>query len=60
MMEIRNIFQAVGSTLSSYEAATRVVNDWYDEEGLFDYDSNEYSNKYAHFCQLIWKGTISK
>ena len=46
------------STLSPEEAATRVVENWYSEEKAFDYDANEYSYKFSHFCQLIWKGGI--
>ncbi|XP_063679812.1 uncharacterized protein LOC134815227 [Bolinopsis microptera] len=49
--------QSCNSTLSTHEAATRVINNWYEEEELFDYEANEYSNNYSHFCQLIWKGS---
>ena len=48
--------QSCGSTLDTYEAATRVTNNWYSEEEEFDYDANEYTHDSSHFCQLVWKG----
>ena len=50
--------QSCGSTLDSYEAATRVTNNWYSEEEEFDYDRNEYTHDSSHFCQLVWKGKL--
>ncbi|XP_063679448.1 Golgi-associated plant pathogenesis-related protein 1-like [Bolinopsis microptera] len=49
--------QYCGSTLSAYEAGTRVTNNWYSEEDEFDYDANEFTHDTSHFSQVVWKGS---
>lgn len=34
-----------------------VVQLWYDEESLYDYDNPGFSSSTGHFTQVVWKGT---
>ncbi len=43
---------------ASYDQGrTGAVDDWYNEEPLYDYDNPGFSGETGHFTQVVWKGT---
>jgi hypothetical protein len=42
---------------SSNLGMSAIVDLWYDEEPLYEYNNPGYSYETGHFTQIVWKGT---
>ncbi len=48
---------AWSSPASHNPGVSTIVQWWYDEQALYDYDNPGFNSKTGHFTQVVWKGT---